>query len=150
MRKILFLCIATLFIFSSCKKDEVDQKALDDEIIQKYIADHSYTASKTSSGLYYVIDVQGAGSYPTADSTVTVAYVGKLSNGGVFDQSNSLGATFPLANVIQGWKEGIPYYSEGGEGVLLIPSHLGYGASGSASIPANSVLIFEIVLIDVQ
>jgi len=128
----------------------VDQKALDDEIIQKYIADHSYTASKTSSGLYYVIDVQGAGSYPTADSTVTVAYVGKLSNGGVFDQSNSLGATFPLANVIQGWKEGIPYYSEGGEGVLLIPSHLGYGASGSASIPANSVLIFEIVLIDVQ
>lgn len=135
---------------SACKKDEVDQRAIDDEIILKYIADHDYTATKTSSGLYYVIDVQGTGSYPTIDSTVTVAYVGKLANGGIFDQSNSLGATFPLANVIQGWKEGIPYFNEGGAGVLLIPSHLGYGEGGSASIPSNSVLIFEIELIDVQ
>ena len=54
--------------------------------------------------------------------------------------------TFPLSNVIQGWQEGIPLFSEGGSGVLLIPSALGYGGQAVGSIPANSVLIFEVSL----
>ena len=51
--------------------------------------------------------------------------------------------------MIEGWKEGIPYFKEGGVGKLLIPSALGYGPNGNSGIPPNSVLIFDIGLIDV-
>jgi FKBP-type peptidyl-prolyl cis-trans isomerase FkpA len=85
-----------------------------------------------------------------AESTVTVAYKGYLTDGTVFDESDSNGITFSLRNVIQGWQEGIPLFKEGGSGMLLIPSALGYGSSSQGQIPANSVLIFEITLIDVQ
>jgi FKBP-type peptidyl-prolyl cis-trans isomerase FkpA len=124
--------------------------AIDEEIIQNYISQRGYTATRTSSGLYYVIDDPGIGSYPTIDSTVTVRYTGKLSNGGIFDQSSAAGVEFPLRNVILGWQEGIPYYREGGSGVLLIPSHLGYGSTPRPTIPANSVLIFELDLLEVN
>ena len=62
----------------------------------------------------------------------------------------SLIITFPLSGVIQGWQEGIPLFKEGGSGILLIPSALGYGSQSVGSIPANSVLIFDINLIDVD
>ena len=67
-----------------------------------------------------------------------------------FDQSSSNGITFPLSGVIQGWQEGIPLFKEGGSGILLIPSALGYGSQSVGTIPANSVLIFDINLIDVD
>jgi FKBP-type peptidyl-prolyl cis-trans isomerase len=54
-----------------------------------------------------------------------------------------------LQNVILGWTEGIPYFKEGGSGKLLIPSALAYGPNGTTGIPPNSVLIFEIELIEV-
>jgi FKBP-type peptidyl-prolyl cis-trans isomerase len=44
---------------------------------------------------------------------------------------------------------GIPFFKEGGSGKLLIPSELAYGSSPRSGIPANSVLIFDIHLIDV-
>jgi FKBP-type peptidyl-prolyl cis-trans isomerase FkpA len=55
-----------------------------------------------------------------------------------------------LNQVILGWREGITYFKEGGEGILLIPSDLGYGDSGSGSIPGGAVLVFDINLIRVN
>lgn len=150
MRFFALLTVMAVLLLGSCKKDEVDQMALDEEIIQNYITQRGYMATRTPSGLYYVIDEPGTGSFPTIDSTVTVRYTGKLSNGGVFDQSSAAGIVFPLSSVIQGWQEGIPYFREGGSGVLLIPSHLGYGSQPRPTIPANSVLIFELDLLDVN
>ena len=141
-----FLFSSLLFIIFSCKKP-VNYDQIDEEIILQYIAGNNLNAQPTGSGLYYVIENQGNGSKPNLNSTVTVAYVGKLTDGTIFDQSSSLGATFPLSNVIQGWQEGIPYFREGGSGILLIPSTLGYGSQSVGNIPANSVLIFEISLI---
>ena len=70
-----------------------------------------------------------------------------LTDGTVFDQSTSAGISF-LTNVILGWQEGIPMFSEGGTGKLLIPSPLGYGNRAVGNIPENSVLIFDVELID--
>jgi len=100
--------------------------------------------------LYYVVNNIGNGDIPDINSIVTVAYKGTLTDGTIFDQSGSGGATFPLSNVIQGWQEGIPLFSEGGSGILLIPSALGYGGQAVGSIPANSVLIFEVTLLNVN
>jgi FKBP-type peptidyl-prolyl cis-trans isomerase FkpA len=128
----------------------VDQATADRNIITQYISDHKLSAQSNSDGLYYVINNAGTGAQPSGSSNVTVSYKGYLPNGSVFDQTTSSGATFNLANVIKGWQEGIPLFKKGGNGMLLIPSALGYGSQAQGSIPANSVLIFEITLINVQ
>ena len=146
----ILLSVTLLFLFSCEKRRIKKQKAEDEKIITQYIADHHLTATATGTGLYYVINNQGTGIQPNSASTVTVNYRGYLTDGSVFDQSTSLGVSFPLSSVIKGWQEGIPYYKKGGKGILLIPSALGYGAQASSKIPANSVLIFDVELLNVQ
>ena len=153
MKSTLLALISLLFV--SCLSDNETSKPVDytvqnEKEIVDYIAKNNLTATKTDSGLYYVVNEAGTGAQPTASSNVTVAYKGYFTNGNVFDQSNAAGISFGLNQVIKGWTEGIPYFKEGGNGVLLIPSHLGYGSNGSGPIPGGSVLIFDVKLIKVN
>jgi FKBP-type peptidyl-prolyl cis-trans isomerase FkpA len=147
MKNLLFFLFIGLLI-SSCKKAE-KQAEEDEEIISKYITDHNLNAIATGSGLYVVITDPGTGSSCNSTSDVTVDYKGYFTDGTIFDESNSTGITFNLAKVIAGWTEGIPYFKEGGNGILLVPSALGYGDESNGGIPANSVLIFDVALLDV-
>ncbi|MDD2675633.1 MAG: FKBP-type peptidyl-prolyl cis-trans isomerase [Flavobacterium sp.] len=153
MKSTLLALISLLFV--SCLSDNESSKPVDytvqnEKEIVDYIAKNKLTATKTDSGLYYVINEAGTGAQPTASSNVTVAYKGYFTNGNIFDQSKPEGISFGLNQVIKGWTEGIPYFKEGGNGVLLIPSHLGYGSTGSGPIPGGSVLIFDVKLIKVN
>lgn len=149
MKYALFAAVLTLFI--SCSKDkEVDYVTKNDEEITAYIEKNNLDAQKTSSGLYYVITEPGTGVQPTATANVTVAYKGYFTNGTVFDQSDDKGISFGLNQVIKGWTEGIPYFKEGGSGILLVPAHLGYGNNDYSTIPGGSVLIFDVKLISVN
>jgi FKBP-type peptidyl-prolyl cis-trans isomerase FklB len=105
----------------------------------------------TASGLQYEVIAEGKGANPKAESTVTVNYKGTLIDGTVFDSSYERGqpATFPLNQVIRGWTEGIPLMKEGAKYKFYIPSELGYGPSAQGKIKANSVLIFEVELLEV-
>ncbi|HOW30135.1 MAG TPA: FKBP-type peptidyl-prolyl cis-trans isomerase [Bacteroidales bacterium] len=145
MKQLLFLA-SLLLLFTSCKKEE-DYAANDKKAIEKYIADHGLTAQSTASGLYYVIETPGSSNHPTISSSVAVRYTGYLTNGTQFDSSNGKTVSFALREVILGWQEGIPLFGKGGKGKLLIPSDLGYGADAVGSIPAHSVLIFDIELV---
>ena len=150
MKSFSLLFFIALSLFSCKKKDNSSQQADTDEgIIQQYISDHNLNAIATGSGLYYVIENPGNGQTPLPTSDVKVVYAGYFTDGNTFDQSSALGATFNLQNVIQGWTEGIPYFKEGGNGKLLIPSALGYGSNGSGNIPPNTVIIFDVALITV-
>lgn len=145
--------LALLFIFFiSCSDDNqpVDYISLNDKEIQDYLAENDLQAEKSTSGLYYIINNEGTGVQPTTTDQVRVAYKGYFINGNVFDQSPSEGISFNLQQVIRGWTEGIPYFKEGGSGMLLVPSHLGYGFQDYRGIPGGSVLIFEINLIEVN
>jgi FKBP-type peptidyl-prolyl cis-trans isomerase len=100
--------------------------------------------------------VVGAGVAAASGDTVTVHYVGSLTNGKIFDASarhSAEGFTFNLGagQVIQGWDKGLVGMKEGGKRTLVIPAHLAYGerAIGDA-IPANSTLVFEVELVKVQ
>lgn len=145
-----FLIIISILTFStSCSKDEDFSEQNEKDII-KYIEDNNLDATRSDSGLYYVINKPGISLPPHEYSEVTVAYKGYFTNGEVFDESTDNGIKFSLQNVISGWTEGIGYFRKGGEGILLIPSDLGYGSSDKSSIPGGSVLIFDIKLIDIH
>ena len=138
-----FLC------FLSCDKGE---RILNNEIkeIEEYLEDNNLSAERTENDLFYIIEKEGDGEFPEISDIVEVDYHGYYIDGDVFDSSVDRGtpAEFSLTSVIRGWKEGIPLFSRGGKGKLLIPSHLGYGEFGNGSVPGNTILIFDIDLID--
>lgn len=142
-----------IILFLSCDnndQEKVDYKVQNEQDILAYINENNLNAQKSESGLYYVINEEGSGERPTANSDVTVAYKGSFLNGNVFDQSTASGVSFNLQEVIRGWTEGITYFKEGGSGLLLVPSNLGYGSNDTRGIPGGSVLIFNVHLISVD
>jgi FKBP-type peptidyl-prolyl cis-trans isomerase len=146
--KNLLLVLIVMISVSACKKKD-KQEDVDKEIILKYIADHNLNAIEGEEGLFYVVDEAGSGDACKSNSTIKTTYKGYLTNGNVFDEGTI--DNFALGNAIRGWQLGMPKYKEGGNGILLIPSHLGYGANGSlsGSIPGNAVIIFDVELIKV-
>jgi FKBP-type peptidyl-prolyl cis-trans isomerase FkpA len=125
----------------------------EDALINTYMQANNLTGfTKTATGLYHKIADVGTGVVAISDqSTITVEYTGKLFNGTVFDKTaTGSTATFPLSNLVQGWREGLPLIKKGGSIRLLIPSHLGYGLSGSNGIPPFACLDFEIKVTDVS
>ena len=98
----------------------------------------------------------GTGVAAAVGDTVTVDYVGSLTNGVVFDASvnhGTKGFTFALGagQVIKGWDEGVVGMREGGKRRLIIPPSLAYGDRSVGNvIPANAVLVFEVELVKVQ
>ena len=141
------LALCGLFLFS-CKDEGLspeEQLQEDIRIIKKYLADNNLTADSTASGLHYFITIEGTGGHPSTQSNVKVNYKGYLTDGRVFEERVE---TFLLASLIPGWQEAIPLLKKGGKGTFLLPSYLGYGSSGSGDIPPNSVLIFDIVLVN--
>jgi FKBP-type peptidyl-prolyl cis-trans isomerase FkpA len=106
----------------------------------------------TESGLLYQVETQGEGAMPVDTDVVKVHYVGTLSDGTQFDSSIERGepATFPLNRVIPGWTEGVQLMKVGSKYKFVIPPELAYGDQDSPAIPANSTLIFEVELLDIE
>ncbi len=107
----------------------------------------------TDSGLQYKVLEQGAGTVsPISSDTVEVHYRGTLIDGTEFDSSYNRGqtTTFPLANVIVGWTEGLQLMKEGDKFQFFIPPALAYGPGGKGPIGPNELLIFEVELVDVK
>ncbi len=97
----------------------------------------------------------GTGTEAKAGKHVTVHYVGTLTDGSKFDSSRDRGEGFEFSlgagQVIKGWDEGVAGMKIGGVRKLTVPPELGYGARGFPPvIPANSTLIFEVELLEVD
>jgi peptidylprolyl isomerase len=97
--------------------------------------------------------IEGSGPAAVATSTMTVHYtLLTWSKGEVVESSWDSGspATFPLANVIAGWQQGIPGMKVGGRRLLIIPPDLGYGAQGAGgAIGPNETLVFVVDVIGI-
>jgi FKBP-type peptidyl-prolyl cis-trans isomerase FklB len=107
----------------------------------------------TASGLQYKVLKSGTGEMPKATDQVKVDYTGTLIDGTVFDSSVQRGepAVFPVNAVIPGWVEALQLMKVGDKWQLFIPAKLAYGdQSPSPTIPPNSVLIFEVELLNIQ
>ncbi len=125
-------------------------KASSDAFLKENAGKKEVTA--TDSGLQYQVIAKGDGKhFPKAIDTVKVHYVGTLTDGSTFDSSVERGtpAEFPLNGVIPGWTEGLQLMSKGAKFKFFIPSELGYGTRSLPKIPANSVLVFEVELLEI-
>lgn len=102
------------------------------------------------SGLYVQELVVGDGPVVEATDRVEVAYTGWLPNGAAFDGrplNNPI--EFGLDEVIDGWQEGLLGMRPGGDRLLVIPPELAYGNVANGPIPANSTLVFRVVLVSI-
>jgi FKBP-type peptidyl-prolyl cis-trans isomerase FkpA len=153
----LLFIACTAFFLSGCLKGSNSSSctpvpvANEEPTILAFAANHGINATKDASGLYYQIDSLGTGPAPTASSVVFVTYTGKLLNGAVFDQQTNANQTgWTLGGLIPGWQIGLSLIKKGGGIKLIVPSSLAYGCQPNGPIPANSILYFEIHLVDVQ
>jgi FKBP-type peptidyl-prolyl cis-trans isomerase len=148
-----FIAFAFILVLAvSCKEEEaIDYGPIDQKIIEDYIAANGITnAQSTASGLYYVIYKPGGTNHPNEKSSVSVNYKGYLTDGTIFDSSYPMGkpSELDLTSVVKGWQEGMQLIGVGGKIQLFVPSELGYGSSAAGSIPANSVIIFDVEMVD--
>lgn len=105
----------------------------------------------TESGLQYQVITPGKGKSPGEKDRVKVHYKGTLIDGTEFDSSykRNQPAEFALNRVIKGWTEGLQLMKPGAKYKFFIPSDLAYGPRDRPSIPGNSVLVFEVELLEV-
>jgi peptidylprolyl isomerase len=128
-------------------------------------------ATKTTTGLQYVITKKAGGKKPVNGANIYIHYAGFLENGTLFDSSiEEVSKAFgkydenraaqngyqPIPfqagkkdGMIPGFIEGLEKLSFGDKAVIFIPSKLGYGEAGAGGvIPPNANIIFEIELLE--
>lgn len=150
------MSLLVIAVLAACNKkddappfDPVKQAAIDEQLIQKYIADSSLTGvlkDDTSALRYKIIERANPVVMDTIalDDRFRINYRGRLLNGQVFDQgSNTTLRELRLKDLIEGWKIGMRKAAVGDSILLIVPSALGYGNRANG-IPANSVMVFNI------
>lgn len=134
------------------------QVGIDEQLLKDYFTKNNLKPMRTASGLYYKIDNPGGAKVQPGDS-VSMNYTGITLNGTKFDSNvdpqfnHVMPFWFVLGahQVIPGWDEGIALFGKGGKGTLYIPSTMAYGPqSPSPQIPANSVLVFDVEVVDAK
>ncbi|MDC0580047.1 FKBP-type peptidyl-prolyl cis-trans isomerase [Bacteroidia bacterium] len=105
----------------------------------------------TASGLQYKVLTAGDGELPTAEDTIVVHYTGKLIDGTVFGSSIKRGEPIKVqtSSEIKGWGEALLMMPKGSTWELVIPASLGFGDRDMGPIPSNSVLIYEVNIVDI-
>ena len=145
-------------IMASLQKNIRDKAKLEGDTNLK-IADEFLEKNKksnpevkeTPTGLQYRILKEGTGSSPSSTDKVKVHYVGKLLDGTVFDSSVERGepSEFGLNQVIRGWTEGLQLMKPGAKYEFFIHPKIAYGSRPRPKIPGNSLLIFEVELLNI-
>jgi len=135
---------------------EKTQWEVDDVFIRDFLTAKGITAIKNPSRIYSVVSQIGSGTEINAFSTITVKYTGRFLSGTIFDQSvGDATLVTDINNVVLGWKRALVGMKKGAKIRIFIPSDLGYGlepkrdAAGVVTIPANSILDFDIEVVDV-
>ena len=120
------------------------------EFLEKNKAENA-DVKVTPTGLQYKVIREGEGESPGKTDKVKVHYAGQLIDGSEFDSSIKRGepSSFGLNQVIKGWTEGLQLMKVGSKFEFYIHPKLGYGSRSKPNIPANSLLIFEVELLEI-
>ena len=152
------------------EESAVVQLEEDAAAIDAFLAKEGIEYKTTESGVRYVVNSSKKGASPKAGDKIVVHYAGKLfSTGEYFDTSieevakeqglftegrnynDAFSFVIGQGQVIKGWDEGLAALGKGDKATLYIPSSLAYGERAmGAKIPANSILVFDVELIDFE
>jgi len=103
---------------------------------------------ETASGLQYEIIAPGKGGPTPTDTDVTlVNYEGKLTDGTTFDKSQQP-TPLPVKGVVPGFAEALKLMQKGSKYRFWVKPSLGYGEKVNGPIPAHSVLVFDVEMVD--
>ncbi|OEK05867.1 hypothetical protein BFP71_07045 [Roseivirga misakiensis] len=145
-----------------------EQAETDEKLINDYIVKNNLEANSTEEGVYYVISQEGDGQFPKPGDNVFVNYTLTRLDGFVVDTSREdvarannqysdrrtyvpYGFELGTRGIIQGWNIGLQKFSKGARGTLFVPSAYGYDTRGKgAEVPPNTVLVFDIELVDIK
>ncbi|MGB1243599.1 MAG: FKBP-type peptidyl-prolyl cis-trans isomerase [Chitinophagales bacterium] len=123
----------------------------DDSLITSYISNNNLTMKKTNSGVYYTIEKSGEKEHPILKNKVVINYnIKLLSDDIVVEYSEEGGKTISLNRLTKGMREVIMLLGKGGKAQALIPSPLAYQNRKRGRIEPNSVLRYEVELLDIK
>lgn len=167
MPKFTFIALTTVsLLLAGCGSDDKKVQDLEERVLylEKQEPSLAYDfqieeikelfpeAKSTPSGLHYIVEEKGEGETPKEGQIVTAHYHGTLLNGEVFDSSvqRDKPFSFPvgMGRVIPGWDEAFLDMKKGEKRKLILPSKIAYGERASGPIPPNSVLVFDVELLD--
>lgn len=143
------ISLSLILIVVSCTKTPLNVKT-EAEAIAEFMEFRNIVAEPTESGLYYIELTEGPGAFPVLLDTVDLYYKGMFLDGRIFDTNlgkDLLRVPVGVGKLIAGLEEGLLYMKEGGEAMLIIPSSLAYGTSGTGLIPGNTPLLFEVEIV---
>jgi FKBP-type peptidyl-prolyl cis-trans isomerase FkpA len=152
----LILALSGLLLLSgSCIKGDENcfPKTIASETaeMQALATSQGMNYSTHSSGILFEVTNPGTGMAASLTSKIFIRYTGKLPDGSVFDSQTDHTLTgWVLGGLIQGWQIAVPLINEGGSIKIVLPSSLAYGCASVGTIRSNSILYFEIQLVDVQ
>ena len=151
MKKII-LCFFAFLLVTSCSEDQPSVVNLEEA--QEFLASNATETAVNviEEGLQYSIIENGTGGVnPSLENTVTAHFHGKLINGDVFWSSVDLNEPLVIkpSKLIKGCQKVIPLMQVGDKWRVFIHPALAYGEEGRPGIPSNSLLIFDIELLDV-
>ncbi|WMX17338.1 MULTISPECIES: FKBP-type peptidyl-prolyl cis-trans isomerase [unclassified Aureispira] len=150
MRYLIFLCFVLSML--SCQKEAI-QHDNDIQLIKDYLLANNINATEDKqSNLFYHIYVESGDSVaPIRDNdiVVEVKYKAYLLDGTSVYNTNNLSERVDLDKSIYGWQLALPHMDINDKMLLFLPSRLAYGEEGHGKIPPNSVVIFDIELIEV-
>ncbi|MDR2732697.1 MAG: FKBP-type peptidyl-prolyl cis-trans isomerase, partial [Fibromonadaceae bacterium] len=136
---------------------EREQKAKENLVAQNEFFEKNKSepgVASTESGLQYITLAQGSGNPAKDGDTISVHYTGTLLDGTKFDSSldrnQPLSITLGEGQLIPGWVEMLRLMKKGDKVKTWIPSKLAYGENGNPVIPGNSLLVFEMELLDIK
>ncbi len=148
-------------LFHSCKTYTEEQEQEFSKEVDAFVEKHKLETESTETGLHYKITEAGEGRKIKPTDRFILSYRGLLTDSTVFCQDTD---TFKLheeeatKRVILGWREGLANFKKGSKGFLVVPPHLGYkdkdinvkcDETEATDIPANSILIYEVEVLDV-
>lgn len=152
MRALFFLLLLTTSLLS-CRKKELLQHKADILAIKNYLKQQGITAIRDpKADFFYFFYVNNDKKYHPVRNQgliMDVRYKAFLLDGTIVDQTGGVAVKVELDQSIYGWQLALPLMSEGERMLLILPSRLAYGSESSTSIPANSILAFDIELVEI-
>ncbi len=154
---LLGLLVLSLSLFS-CGNDQIfdegAQLETDILLIEDFLASNQLEADTLlPSEIRIIVDDPGEDEKADFGATVFTHYIGYLLDGTEFDSSEG-GPPFSFVvdrgDVVQGWDIAFKELGKGGRATFFLPSAMGYGNRALRDIPANSVLVFEVQVIDIR